>query len=329
MNDISSKIKAMPKIDLHCHLDGSLSTEFVSNAVSCGCSQDELLSLMQAPADCASLTDYLTCFDTPIKALQTADNITSAVLDVLSQAALENVTYIELRFAPSFSVHDGLSYSDVCEAAIRGCKLGLERFGIYSNIILCAMRHLDLDTNLKTLECVRTYLGNGICALDLAGDESMFPNEGFTELFKRARQLDVPFTIHSGECGSVENVRLAMEFGARRVGHGIALAKDAALMAECQKLGTGLELCPTSNFQTHAVEDRQNYPLKRFLSSNLLATVNTDNRTVSGTNMTNELLLAYNNLGIDYDDLHQIYKNSVEISFADDKTKNILLSKWQ
>jgi adenosine deaminase len=329
MNDISSKIKSIPKIDLHCHLDGSLSPEFVSKAISSTCTTDELLSLMQAPANCQSLTEYLKCFDTPIKALQTSDNITNAVLDVLFQAASENVSYIELRFAPSFSVNSELSYSDVCEAAIKGCALGLERFDIHSNIILCAMRHHDMNTNMKTLMAVREYLGNGICALDLAGDESMFPNQNFTELFQKAKQLNVPFTIHSGECGSVENVRAALAFGARRVGHGIALVKDEALMDECRKHRLGLELCPTSNFQTKASSTTDDYPLKTFLSANLLATVNTDNRTVSNTNLTNELLLSYNNLGIDYDSLHKIYENSVEISFADDNTKNMLLSKWQ
>jgi adenosine deaminase len=285
--------------------------------------------MMQAPSDCQSLTEYLKCFDTPIKALQTADNITGAVLDVLSQAASENVSYIEIRFAPSFSVHDGLSYSDVCEAAICGCKKGLEQFGIHSNIILCAMRHLNPETNLKTLMAVREYLGNGICALDLAGDESAFPNENFTGLFEKARELNVPFTIHSGECGSVNNVRLALSFGAKRVGHGIALAKDEALMAECKKSCLGLELCPTSNFQTKAVSCKADYPLKRFLSYGLPATVNTDNRTVSNTSLTDELIFSCENLGISYDDIRQIYKNSVEISFADDNTKNILLSKCQ
>jgi adenosine deaminase len=329
MNNLSSKIKSMPKIDLHCHLDGSLSAKFVAETVSDDYTPDELLSHMQVPMDCKSLTEYLKCFDIPIRALQTKDNITNAVLDVLSRAASENVSYIELRFAPSFSVHKELSYSDVCEAAIKGCKLGLERFGIYSNIILCAMRHQDMDTNLKTLNSVREYLGYGVCALDLAGDESLFPNENFTELFEKARRLNVPFTIHSGECGSVENVRLALSFGARRVGHGIALAKDMNLMDECRQKKLGLELCPTSNLQTGAVSRDDIYPLKKFLDNRLLATVNTDNRTVSNTDMTSELILAYNSLGVDNDDLYQIYKNSVEIAFADDNIKNTLLSKWQ
>jgi adenosine deaminase len=329
MTNISAKLRALPKIDLHCHLDGSLSPEFVAGAVSSDLSSNELLSLMQAPPSCSSLTEYLKCFDTPIKALQTKADITGAVLDVLSQAAAENVSYIEIRFAPSFSVNDELSYRDVCEAAISGCREGRKRYNIHSNIILCAMRHLDYETNLKTLNSVREFLGNGVCALDLAGDESMFPNENFTELFAEARRLNVPFTIHSGECGSVENVRLALAFGAKRIGHGIALAKDTKLMNECKNHGLGLELCPTSNFQTKAATDMESYPLKTFLSANLLATVNTDNRTVSNTTLNNELLFAYEHLGINFDDLHQIYKNSVEISFADDDTKNLLLSKWQ
>lgn len=317
-------IAKMPKIDLHCHLDGSFSLDYIKAYSGLNLPDEALIKKLQAPEDCASLTTYLTCFDIPISCLQTKEGITKGVIDLIKQASSENVRYIEIRFAPTCSVNNDLTYRDVYEAAIAGCKLGYSTYNVYSNIILCAMRHHSMDTNMKILHTAMDYLGQGVCALDLAGDESAFMNTEFVDLFKEAKRLGMPFTIHSGECGSVENVKLALELGAKRVGHGIALYRDEYLMRDCLKSNLGLELCPTSNFQTRAATDISSYPLRTFLDKGLLATVNTDNRTVSNTNMTKELTFSVDKLGIKEEDLYTIYKNSIEISFADDNIKNQL-----
>ena len=315
----------LPKIDLHCHLDGSFSPEFIRQATKDTRSDSELYKVLEAPSSCSSLTEYLTCFDLPISAIQTKENIISGVLDVLAGASCENVKYIELRFAPNCSTQSGLSLTEIYEAAIEGSRIGKEKYNIYSNIILCAMRHHNIETNMKILDSMSDYVGHGICALDLAGDESMFPNENFTQLFGKAKDMNIPFTIHSGECGSVNNVRLAMEYGASRIGHGIALIKDKTLMKDIKKKRIGLEVCPISNFQTKAWTDYTTYPLKSFLNEGLLATINTDNRTVSNTTLAKQLHHGQKLLDITEEDIITLYKNSVEISFADDNIKNELL----
>lgn len=325
-DNILDLVNTLPKLDLHCHIDGSFSVGFVKETLGLDTEDDILLRSLRAPEDCSSLTEYLTCFNMPIECMQTPKNIEDGVLDVLRQAAAENVRYIELRFAPSCSVNGVQNYRDVYEAAILGCKKGLSEYNIYSNLIICTMRHHDLETNLKVLHSGMEYLGYGICAMDLAGDESSFGNAMFGELFIEANRLGMPFTIHSGECGDVENVKLALEAGAKRIGHGIALYKDKPLMELCRKSRTGLELCPTSNYQTKAIKQDESYPLNAFLNYGLLATVNTDNRTVSNTTITRELELIVNRFGIREEDLITLYKNSVEVSFADDNIKNYLIS---
>ena len=312
----------MPKIDLHCHLDGSFSKEYCMHCLGLSALPDAKL---QAPKDCNSLAEYLTCFDLPISCLQKKAHITDGVIDVIKQAAKENVRYIELRFAPMCSVNSDLDLPSIIEAAISGCKMAFDKFGVYSNLILCAMRHHAFEQNLQVLRYTREFLGAGVCALDLAGDEAGFPNENFENLFAEAKKLEVPFTIHSGECGRTENVRLALSYGAKRIGHGIALIKDKQLMADCKKAGIGFELCPTSNFQTKASTSFASYPLREFLDYGLLATINTDNRTVSNTTCTNEFLFAETSLNITKEDFQTLYKNSVEISFADDSVKHQLL----
>ena len=137
--------------------------------------------------------------------------------------------------------------------------------------------------------------------------------------------MEVPVTIHSGECGSARNVALALQYGARRIGHGIAAIKDPALLEACRNAHIGFELCPTSNFQTKAATELDAYPLRAFLDFGLLASINTDNRTVSHTTLTDEYTFALEKLHIEKEDLRTLYKNSVEISFADDSVKHQLL----
>ncbi len=135
----------------------------------------------------------------------------------------------------------------------------------------------------------------------------------------------MPFTIHSGECGSIQNVREAIELGAGRMGHGIALIQDPLLIKQCRDKRIGIELCPSSNFHTKAVNAWKEYPLLQFLEHGLPVCVNTDNRTVSNTSITKELIKVSENMGLEKDQIRQLFINSVEISFADDQIKHRLL----
>lgn len=223
------------------------------------------------------------------------------------------------------SVNSHLDLENVVQAAVYGCQKAFDRYGVFTNLILCAMRHHSPQQNHLVVRCAREFLGNGVCALDLAGDEAGHPNEEFEALFEEARRLEVPVTIHSGECGSARNVALALQYGARRIGHGIAAIKDPALLEACRNAHIGFELCPTSNFQTKAATELDAYPLRAFLDFGLLATINTDNRTVSHTTLTDEYTFALEKLHIEKEDLRTLYKNSVEISFASDSVKHQLL----
>ena len=307
---------SMPKVELHCHLDGSLSKEFLMQTLQ--------LSTLDMHT-IQSLAEYLTCFDLPVSALQEKEHIRDAVVDVVRQAAAENVRYMEIRFAPMLSVNSHLDLENVVQAAVYGCQKAFDRYGVFTNLILCAMRHHSPQQNHLVVRCAREFLGNGVCALDLAGDEAGHPNEEFEALFEEARRMEVPVTIHSGECGSARNVALALQYGARRIGHGIAAIKDPALLEACCNAHIGFELCPTSNFQTKAATELDAYPLHAFLDFGLLATINTDNRTVSHTTLTDEYTFALEKLHIEKEDLRTLYKNSVEISFASDSVKHQLL----
>ena len=205
---------------------------------------------------------------------------------------------------------------------------GKEDFQVHYGIIVCAMRNHSEEQNLAMLKCAREYLGEGVCALDLAGDESAYPTACFRNIFQEAKRLGMPYTIHSGETGNLENVREAWELGAARIGHGIALKKDPELMKAYAKTGIGVEMCPTSNFQTKAVQTWQDYPLRQFLDAGIKVSVNTDNRTVSGTTMTQELAKVYEQYGRDEELIFTLLKNAADTAF-DTEIKEIFEKKWK
>lgn len=311
-------IKSMEKYDLHCHLDGSLSESCIRRlAEEAGISLDgcQLEKELRAEEDCKSLSEYLTKFDLPLRCLASEKSFTEAVKDVMKTAAQEHVVYLEIRFAPMLSVTENLTANKIIEASIKGLKEGESLYGIRGNLILCGMRHQPVESNTKLAEIAADYHGYGVCALDLAGDEAAFPVKQQAEMFRKAKELGIPFTIHAGECGSTQSVWDAIELGASRIGHGIAAAKDETLMRYCADHKIPFEMCPVSNLQTKAVRTMEEYPFLRFLEAGIPVTINTDNRTVSNTSMTKELELLQGYYGIGDKVLVQLMENGKNGSF--------------
>lgn len=322
----------MPKLDLHCHLDGSMeikSTQDLLKGLGEEYSISELEKLLKAPMDCQSLAEYLERFDLPIKCIQTKEGLFASAKELALDAAKENVKYLEVRFAPSFSTSQGLSIRDILESVQEGLKSAEKEADIKSGIIVCGMRNLDMDTNISMLKASRELLGEGVVACDLAGDEKAYPTTMFNDFFKLAREFDMPFTIHSGECGSVGNIKTAIEYGAKRLGHGIAMGTDDELMKLCANKNIGVELCPTSNLQTKAVIDFSDYPYESMMKNNVPISINTDNRTVSDTTSTKEFERLCSQFTLTDEDLKKIYQYSVDMSFATDDVKHELLKKWE
>ncbi len=324
------EIKNRKKIDLHCHLDGSLSVETLRKlAGNLGQKlppEEELLARVQAGKECENLKEYLDCFTLPLSYLCTEQNFTDAAMGVLRDAAEENVVYMEVRFSPLQSGNSGLSCGQIIEAVLRGLRQGRETCGVISNLILCGMRHLPVEKNLEMLRCARGFLGEGVCGVDMAGNEAACPILGQKAFFEEAKRLGLPFTIHAGECGDPESVRNAIALGAKRIGHGIAAVKAPGLMEELRKKRIALELCPTSNLQTRAVPSKEAYPFEIFRREGLLLTVNTDNRMVSGTSLTQEFEWLQHSYHLTKEDMDALTENALEASFADEETKQEIMA---
>ncbi len=313
-------IHSIPKAELHCHLDGSLSLATLQKLLG---RTDLTIDDVQAPARCRDLAQYLEKFDLPLQGLQTAENLQIAAHDLVLDMHSENVVYAEIRFAPLLHTQQGLSPGTVIENLLAGIRRAEKETSgaIQAHLIVCAMQHHSPEDNMRALCAALAYRssasqhGPGVCALDLAGNEALHSIRHFTDLFTAARRENLPFTIHAGECGSPQNVKETAELGARRVGHGIALMKDEALLRELARTGLGVEMCPTSNLQTAAIAHFEDYPLRRFEQEGLKVSVNTDNRTVSGTTLTQELQLIYDAYQ-DEDLIKRLIENSFNTAFA-------------
>ncbi len=328
---MSKDLRSMPKVELHCHLDGSMGLDITQKLLK-DMGEDwtigALKEALEAPFDCDSLATYLKRFDLPIRLIQTKEGLYVAAKTLALSAAAENVKYIEVRFAPIFSTTQGLSIREIIESVNQGLTDACKEADIESGIIVCGMRHLDAETNISMLKQAAELYGAGVVACDLAGDEKAFPTKNFAEFFMEAKRLGIPFTIHSGECGSTENIKVALELGAKRLGHGIAMAKDLDLIRECARKHVGVEMCPTSNLQTKALLDFAEYPIRTYMAAGVPVSINTDNRTVSGTDATKEFERVMKQFELTDEELATIYKQSVEVSFATDECKHRLLQKW-
>ena len=329
-NEQKEYLATMPKIELHCHLDGSLGIELTQKLLAQRgeeWSKEKLTYALQAPMDCESLAEYLKRFDLPNRVLQTPAELQAAAFDVAEQAARERVLYIEVRFAPLFSTAEGMKIGDILEAVQAGLDAAKYTYGIASGILVCGMRGVSMDKNLKMLREAREFFGKGVVGCDLAGDEKAYPAADFEEYFTLAKTLGLPFTIHAGECQSVKNIRDSIDFGAKRIGHGIAMAADAELRKLCANRRIGVELCPTSNLQTKALTNFSEYPFEAFYQAGIPLSINTDNRSVSNTTCTQEYLRLAQRFSLTEEMCRRIYVDSIETSFASDEIKHRLLLK--
>ncbi len=321
----------IPKIELHCHLDGSVRVNTIIDIAKNekidipSLEENKIKNLVEVPKDCKSLMEYLKRFELPNAIMQSKESLERIAFELLEDSSKENIKYIEVRFAPQLHINKGLSISEVIESVLKGIKKAEQIYDIKGNLILGCMRNMSVEDGLEVVYAGKKFLNKGVVAVDLCGPEY----EGFANKYKKitdtARSLGYNITIHAGEAASAQNVIDAIDIlGATRIGHGVRI-KDMKKAYELVKdKNITLEMCPTSNIQTKAIDNFREYPLSDFYKDNINISINTDNRTVSNITLSNEINLIIKNFDISIDDYKEIYLNSIEASFADKDTKEVL-----
>lgn len=309
-------------MELHLHLDGSMRPSTVlelyhlENIVP-PC-QDVLTmkKLLTANPEAKNLPEVLQVFNIPLKALQKGFALKRAAKELVEDLKKQGNSYVEIRFAPQLSTKEGLSQKEVLDFVIEGIEEGIkENPGIDARLLLCMMRGGTKEENKETVELAHQYLGHYVVGLDLAGDELHFPCDLYEDEFALARSYRIPFTIHAGESKSIKNVEDAIRFGARRLGHGVSLSRSQELMEIVKKEGILVECCLTSNLQTKEVLDIREHPIRKFFDYGIKVNLNSDNLTVSDTDIRKETELARKYLGFTDSEIKKMDEYASACSF--------------
>lgn len=316
-------LERLPKAELHVHLDGSLRPDTIWELA-----QEQEVEL---PADSADgilrwftqelperdLVGYLSRFDVSTSVMQTTEALERIAFELVEDAAAENVWYLEIRYAPILLTKRGLSPRQVVDAVQRGLERGHEAHPrIQSYQIICGLRHFEPERALRMAALAVEYKDRGVVAFDLAGAEIDNPAKWFREAFYLVRDANLNVTVHAGEAYGPESIHQALHYtGAHRIGHGVRLREDADLLEYVRDHRIPLEMCPSSNVQTGAVDSIEDHPIREYFDRGLRVTVNTDNRLMSDTTMTNELALLVEHLGFNLEDIKKLLMNGFKSAF--------------
>ena len=317
------------KVDLHLHLDGSLSEPFMRDRLrKYGLPvPEDLHKAMAAPPVCHDLADYLKMFDLAGSVLQRADALEACAFDLVGRLAEQGLIYAEIRFAPALHLSSGLTQEEAVESVLRGLRRGEAAHpSIRTGLLLCFLLGDDVH-HAGTLAAGLRYFGAGVAGMDLAGAEGLHPMESYIPLFAQVREAGMPFTIHAGECGSYENIRTAVELGARRIGHGVAAFRSADCMALLRERGTVMECCYSSNLQTRAVPAPERHPIRAFFESGIRVTVNTDNMTVSDTSLAREHRRLREQFSFTDADFLRMDENALRGAFLPEREREALVQR--
>ncbi|HJR41404.1 MAG TPA: adenosine deaminase, partial [Gemmatimonadaceae bacterium] len=325
----------LPKAELHCHLDGSVRpATLLELAREYGkpmpADDSEALAEYMLVRDARSLEDYLERFEITLSVLQRPEALERAAYELVEDAARDGVRYIEMRYAPVLNVGEGLSLGEAVEEPLRGIARAEKDFGVRARVIVCALRHLAPEISLELARLAVAYKDRGVVGFDLAGGERGNPASRHAPAFAFARQHDLAVTVHAGEGDGADSVRQAVHSCcAHRLGHATHLIEDPALTQYVNDRRIALEICLTSNVQTHAVPSYDAHPLREYFDQGLMVVLNTDNRLMSGTTLTEEYWLAARHLDFTFDELSRVALDSFASSFLPWQERLALLEEMR
>ncbi|AUA18878.1 adenosine deaminase [Streptococcus suis] len=323
-------VQELAKTELHCHLDGSLSLSAIRQLaqlaeISIPDKDEELRKLVSIEGKVDSLMTYLKTFDFIRPLLQTPEALELAAYDVLGQASEDGVLYIELRFAPELSTDQDLTILEAVSAVLVGLNRGQEDFGVVAKLLVCGLKQTNTNQTKELFSAIADLAPKGLVGFDFAGNEADYPTHELAELIDYTQSLGYPMTFHAGECGCVTNVAQALALGIKRIGHGTALSGHAETIQAFVNSGATLEMCLTSNLQTGAAQTLTDFPYEQLVQAGAKITINTDNRTVSNTNLNKEYQLFIEYFGTTKEEFHQFNRNAIQASFASEEEKANLL----
>src|ERR1700722_768429 len=279
---------ALRKIELHLHLDCSLSFAAVSQ-LDKSVSLEEYRREFIAPRRCTSLADFLTRAPRGFQLMQDEAALVLVVEDLFEQLAADGVIYAEIRFAPLLHLERGLTPEQVVAAVDRATESCIRSSGIQARLILCTLRHFDREQGLVTANLVQQFRGSLVAALDIAGDEAGYPIDAQVPAFRFAIDHGLHRTAHAGEARGADSVwETLREFQPSRIGHGGRRIEDPVLVEHLIRERIHLEVCPTSNLQTGISREYAEHAVDNLYRAGVPLSISTDTRTITNVTLTEE-----------------------------------------
>lgn len=322
-----ASLQRLPKVELHLHLDCSLSYDVVSK-LRPGITRQEFARDFIAPTKCKDLAEYLTCPPNAVRLMQSKEALRLVTLDLFEQLARDNVIYVEIRFAPLLHTEHGLTPNEVVETVSRAVDESVHATGIEAGLILCTLRHYSQEQSLATAKLVEAFRGARVVALDLAADEAGFPLDAHISAFEYAAEHGLSRTAHAGEASGAESVRNTLRYlRPTRIGHGVRSIEDPELVEFLKQNRIHLEVCPTSNVQTNVTETYAAHPVNKLFAAGVSIGINTDARTVSNLTLTEEYSRLQQQFGWSPPEFLTCNLEAVRAAFASDEVKDRLRTK--
>ena len=314
-------IRRMPKPELHVHLDGSVRPATLvelarEQGVKLPTMDPAALGRQMLVSDARNLMDYLAKFEITLSVLQSPEALERATYELVEDGAAEGVRYMEIRFSPILCTKRGMPLTEAVEAPLRGMRRAEEAFGVKTGLIVCGIRNMSPATSMDLANLTVAFKGRGVVAFDLAGAEYNYPAKKHREAFYTVVNANVAATIHAGEAYGPESIAQALHYcHADRIGHGTRLFEDPDLERYVNDRRVPLEVCVTCNVQTHAVASIETHPVRRYFDLGIVVSLNTDNRLMSGTTVTDEYYLAHTRLGFSRAEIEQMILDGFASAF--------------
>jgi adenosine deaminase len=326
-------VRRLPKAELHVHLDGSVRPSTLldlarENGTTMPASDPEGLAEYMLVSDAADLEEYLERFSVTLSVMQTGAAMERIAYELAEDASREGVRYIEVRYSPVLNVREGMDLGEAVEGPLRGLERAEREHGIIGRVIVCAIRNMAPDVSLELARLAVSYRNRGVVGFDLAGGERGHPATAHAAAFEHARSNDLACTCHAGEGDGADSIRQAVHrCGAHRIGHATRLFEDPALMEYVNDRRIALEICLTSNVQTRATDTYESHPLRTYFEHGLNVVLNTDNRLMSGTTLTDEYVHAAEELDFGVNDLARMAMNGFESCFLPYEQRRDLIDR--
>lgn len=326
-------IHALPKAELHLHLEGSVAPETLRELARAKNRLREETEAWIRRQEArgyryGDFVEFLNAFKEIALLLDSPADYALITTRLLERLAAENVRYAEITLSAGVILWKKQPLPAIFEAITEAARMFAPRVRV--RWIFDAVRQFGADHAREVLGWARIFHDDGVVAFGIGGDEARGPAELFTEIYREARDVGLHVTAHAGESAGPESVRRSVELlGAERIGHGLAAAQDASVLKLLRERKIPLEVCLTSNVATGLIARVEDHPLRQFLDAGLIVTLNTDDPAMFATSLTRELSLASRTFGLSQDEITAIMRNAILSSFDDEANKQTLLGEFE